>query len=245
MEPIAKRICLEVIWKKIEEFCKPQTNKIRARFDLLTSFRQAECSVDEWYNAVQAQINLARHLQETARLLQRNIFWFFLKDEEFVSRTINDSNIDLDKFPASKVRQLAKKLESSESTAKHIKQVSNEPQATQVNLLGHQCTELPPTKFQRKQRKSFKSRPANPKYQQEDRYSERLPQANRKFKQAHTNEEERCNKCVDTPHIEGFRCPASRHHCTYCNKTGHFSHLCFKKKQESTYKKGSRNPKAH
>ena len=45
------------------------------------------------------------------KILQRDIFWFFLKDEEFVSRTINDSNLDLDKFPASKVRQVAKKLE--------------------------------------------------------------------------------------------------------------------------------------
>ena len=36
------------------------------------------------------------------------IFWFFLKDEKFVSKTINDSNIDLDKFPASKARQLRK-----------------------------------------------------------------------------------------------------------------------------------------
>ena len=63
----------------------------------------------------------------------RDIFWFFLKDEEFVSRTINGSNLDLDKFPASKVRQLAKKLESSKSTAKYIKQASNEPQATQVH----------------------------------------------------------------------------------------------------------------
>ena len=32
--------CLETFWQKFEEFCKPQTNKIRARFDLLTSFRQ-------------------------------------------------------------------------------------------------------------------------------------------------------------------------------------------------------------
>ena len=99
--------------------------------------------MDEWYNAVQAQINLAKYPQETARILQRDIFWFFLKDEEFVSRTINDSNLDLDKFPASKVRQLAKKLESSKSTAKYIKQASNEPQATQVHLLktpGHRIT---------------------------------------------------------------------------------------------------------
>ena len=45
-------LSLEVIWRKFEEFCKPQTNEIRARFDLLTSFRQGDCSVDEWYNAV-------------------------------------------------------------------------------------------------------------------------------------------------------------------------------------------------
>ena len=56
-----EEVCLEVIWKKFEEFFKPQTNKIRARFDLLTSFRQGECCVDEWYNAVQAQVNLARY----------------------------------------------------------------------------------------------------------------------------------------------------------------------------------------
>ena len=79
-----EHISLEVIWQKYEEFCKPQTNKIRARLDLLTSFHQGECSVDEWYNAVQSQIKLAKYPQETARLLQRDIFWFFLKDEDCI-----------------------------------------------------------------------------------------------------------------------------------------------------------------
>ena len=134
---------VETIWQKYEEFWKPQTNEIRARFDLLTSFQQGEHSAEEWYNAVQSQINLARYPQETARILQRDIFWFFLKDEDFVLKIINDFNIDFDKFPASKVRQLAKKLESSKSTAKHIKQVSHEPQAATVTLLRHQCTKLP------------------------------------------------------------------------------------------------------
>ena len=32
------KLCLELIWNKFEEFCKPQTNEVRARFDLLTSF---------------------------------------------------------------------------------------------------------------------------------------------------------------------------------------------------------------
>ena len=44
---------------------------------------------------------------ETAKILHHNIFWFFMKDEDFVSRTINEGSVDLDKFPASKACQLA------------------------------------------------------------------------------------------------------------------------------------------
>ena len=94
--------------EKIKEFCKPQANELRARFDLLTSFRQADMSVDEWYNAVQTQVALARYPPETAQILQRDIFWFFLKDESFVSKTLNEGHVELSKFPASKVRQMAK-----------------------------------------------------------------------------------------------------------------------------------------
>ena len=56
-------------------------------------------------------------------------FGFFLPDKEFVSKTINDSNVDLKKFPASKVRKLAKKMESSKGSVHHIKQVAGDPQA--------------------------------------------------------------------------------------------------------------------
>ena len=72
-------LSLKVIWKKFEDFCKPQTNEIRARFDLLSSFRQGDRSVDKWYNAVQNQINLAKYPQEMAKILQRDIFCFFYK----------------------------------------------------------------------------------------------------------------------------------------------------------------------
>ena len=69
-------------------------------------------------------------------------FGFFLHDEEFVSKTIKEGNVDLDKFPASKVRQLAKRIENSKTTACHIKQVAGDPQAAQINLLRLQCTDL-------------------------------------------------------------------------------------------------------
>ena len=52
-----EELSLEIIWKKFEEFCKPQTNELKARFDLLTSFCWGEMSVDEWFNAVQNQVH--------------------------------------------------------------------------------------------------------------------------------------------------------------------------------------------
>ena len=112
----------------------------------------------------------------------------------------------------------------------------------------HQCTELPNNKFQRKQSK-VKPRQSNSRNQQEhqqyERTNERMPQASRKFKQEQTNTEERCTRCGDTPHMQGFRCPASRHQCKYCKKTGHFTHMCFKKPQDQAYKKGPHKPQAH
>ena len=134
----SEELMLDIIWEKFEEFCKPQSNEVRARFDFLTSFWQGNKSVDEWYKAVQSQVALAKYPPETAKILHMDIFWFFLKDGEFVSKTINDRNIDLDKFPTSKVRHLAKKMESLKVTARNIKQVAGSPQAAQINLMRHQ-----------------------------------------------------------------------------------------------------------
>ena len=131
----SEELTLEIIWKKFEEFCKSQANELRARFDLLTSFKQGDLSMDQWYNVVQTQVALANYPQETTQILQRDIFWFFLNDESFVSKTLNEGHVELSKFPASKLRQLAKKFESSQATAKHMKQITRDPQVVQVNLL--------------------------------------------------------------------------------------------------------------
>ena len=78
-------------------------NEVRARFNLSTSFCWGSRNVDEWYNAVQAQVNLPKYLPETAKILHRDFFWFFMKDKDFVIKTINEGNVDIQKFPASKV----------------------------------------------------------------------------------------------------------------------------------------------
>ena len=81
---------------------------------------------------------LAKYLPENANVLHHDIFWFFLKDEEFVSKTINDSSSDLDSFPANTVRMLTKEMEASRANVHHIIQVASDQQAAQINLMRHQ-----------------------------------------------------------------------------------------------------------
>ena len=99
---------------------------------------------------MQAQVNLAKYPPETVKILHRDIFWFFLQDEEFVSRTISDGSVNLDKFPTNRVHQLVKKMESSKATVCNIKQVAGDTQAMCINLLRHQYTELPAGKYKKK-----------------------------------------------------------------------------------------------
>ena len=219
-----RELTLETLWTNFEDFCKPQANEVRARFDLLTSFRQGDKSVDEWFNAVQTQINLCQYPPETANILQRDIFWFFLKDEEFVSKTLNEGCADLQQYPASKVRQLAKKLESSKATARHIKQATSNAQAAQINLLRHQHTELSQKKKKGHKRKlHFKSKDSKPPYKKRPHPS-----------QAHGSQD-RCSKCGDTRHAQGFSCPAKKYLCKACKKYGHFTSLCFSKQKKTAY----------
>ena len=58
-----------------------------------------------------------------------------MRDEDFVSKTINEGSVDLEKFPASRMCQLAKKMESSKATARHSRQITDDPQVAQINLL--------------------------------------------------------------------------------------------------------------
>ena len=81
-----------------------------------------------------------------------------MKDEDFGIKTINEGNVDIQKFPTSKVRQLAKKMESSKATAKHIRQVSVDLPATQIHLMCHQHTELL-TRNYNKQKTATKQKP--------------------------------------------------------------------------------------
>ena len=85
-------VTLQTIWSRFEDFCKPQSNAVCTWLDLSTTS------------------------------LLGTFSGFYMRDNEFIAKTINEGNTDLAQYPAAKVWQVAKKLESSKVPAKHIKQ---------------------------------------------------------------------------------------------------------------------------
>ena len=114
-----------------------------------------------------------------------------------MSRTITEGSVDLDKFPASRVWQLAKKFKSSKATVCHIKQVAGDLQATQINLMRHHRTELPTNRHNKKRIPTGKQK----------LYKTPESQATNQVKKPYDNRKmhkmpECCNKCGDSIHAQ-------------------------------------------
>ena len=81
-----EELMLDTIWEKFADFCKPQSNEVRARFDLPTSFLQGNRSVDEWYNAVQPKMLWLSTPQKQPRHFTQIFFSSSLKMKIFSPR---------------------------------------------------------------------------------------------------------------------------------------------------------------
>ena len=133
----------------------------------------------------------AKYPLETAKILHRDIFWFFMKDKDFVTKTVNVGNVDIQKFPASKVQQLVKKMESSKATAKHMRQVAGDLPAAEIHLIHHKCTKLPARNYN-KHKKPAKQRPQNCRPEQMAKKSFDLQKLEKPS--------DKCIRCSDTSH---------------------------------------------
>ena len=61
---------------------------------------------------------------------------------------------------------------------------------------------------------------------------------------AHKNKD-RCSKCGDSAHLEGFQCPAKQYQCKACHKFSHYTSLCFQKTQQKQCNYKYRKPTVH
>ena len=119
--------------------------------------------------------------------------------------------------------------------------MAGDPQAAQINLLRHQCTELPASKYKKK-RPLWKPKLTNYKNQGGDSHKPQVQQKKKFDTKGGHSERNRCSKCGDTVHLEGFQCPAKKYQCKACHKFGHFTSMCYQRKH--AYSK-PRRPKAH
>ena len=151
-----------------------------------------------------------------------------MKDEDSVTKTINEGNVDIHKFPASKVRQLAKKMESSKATAKHIRQVAGDLPVTQIQLMHHQCMELLTGNYI-KWKKMTKQKVQN--------HRPTEPHASRKPFDLWKPETQsnRCIRCGDTIHTKGFQCLTRR-------TNRHQTHLGLENLRHTNFEQGPYTP---
>ena len=134
-----------------------------------------------------------------------------MKDEDFVTKTINEGNVDIQKFPTSKVQQLAKKMESSKQH-KFILCI------TSVQYFQPEIT------INRKGNKTKATKPQ----------AHRAPNSMKPFDMRNMNKQsDRCIRCGDTIHAKGFQCPAKKIQYKVCHKFGHFTTVCYQKNQHT------------
>ena len=120
--------------------------------------------------------------------------------------------------------------------------MSSELKATQVNLLRHQRTKIPPNNSKWKQFYN-KSRLKNVGYAGEANQQQVLYKEKFNPRQI-LNSDDRCHKCRDFKHIEWLQGSAHKYQCRNCHIIYHLSSLCYKK-QESFKNANSRSHKAH
>ena len=130
-----KDLTLDFMWTEFEGYCKPASNILRARYDLLKKLSQNNRPADDWFTALQNQLQLCSYSPETEEALKRDLFLFGLDNEGFMSRIISEEAEDIS-FET--IRQKLKKLESGRATAKYIKSTSAFAPASEINFTKQQ-----------------------------------------------------------------------------------------------------------
>ena len=148
-----KEVTLQTIWSRFKNFCKPQSNAVCIRFDLLTAFWQGNRNIDMWYNAVLAPIPSCQYPKEMTSIFTRNIFCFFMRDTEFITKTIQEGNTDLAQYPAFKCDRWPRSL----NPAKPLANTSNSTHPAYKVLLKSMSYDITVLSYHLGRRKAVKN----------------------------------------------------------------------------------------
>ena len=231
------QLTLDFIWDEYESYCKPQSNELRARYDVLKKLTQGSLPADDWMTKLQSQLHLCNYQPEMEEVLLRDLFLFGLQDESFMSKIISEESPDV---TIAQLRNKLKRFEAGRATAKYIKSGD----AKEV----HQVKKAKKHKFKPGNKQGHKPQNAfaqnnqgqkNNTWQQshgkckQPSSESTVPPPKKPF-QGHGQhtmkiDPSTCMRCGDTRHRPGFSCPAAKYHCKACSKVGHFTSRCLTK----------------
>ena len=84
------QLTLNFIWGEYKSYCKPQSNELRAWYDVLKKLTQGSLPADDWMTKLQSQLHLCNYKPEMEEVLLRDLFLFGLQDESFMSKIISE-----------------------------------------------------------------------------------------------------------------------------------------------------------
>ena len=231
------QLTLDFIWDEYESYCKPQSNELRARYDVLKKLTQGSLPADDWMTKLQSQLHLCNYQPEMEEILLRDLFLFGLQDESFMSKIISEESPDV---TIAQLQNKLKRFEAGRATAKYIKsgdakevhqvkkskkhkfkpgnKQGNKPQnAFGKNNQGQKSNNWQQSYGKRKQPSSeSKAPPPKKPFQGHGQHAIQVDPST-------------CMRCGDTRHRPGFSCPAAKYQCKACSKVGHFTSRCLTK----------------
>ena len=86
------QLTLNFIWGEYESYCKPQSNELCARYDVLKKLTQGSLPANDWMTKLQSQLHLCNYKPEMEEVLLRDLFLFGLQDESFMSKIISEES---------------------------------------------------------------------------------------------------------------------------------------------------------
>ena len=99
---------LQTIWTKSEEFYKPQSNVVHARFDLLTSFSKATEILMSGKMQYKCTFHYGSTPQKLPQFSPEISFGSLCQTLSLSPKTVNNGNTDLAQYPAAQVQHMAK-----------------------------------------------------------------------------------------------------------------------------------------
>ncbi len=201
---------LDEYWKRFEEHVKPQSSHLLNRF-YLRNLKQNGRPLDEFLTEALLLIQNSGYPTELHDELMRDALVFGVDSDVVRKKCIAEGN-DLN---LRKAREIAR---TEEATRQQLKMMSNDTSnPTQVDSL-------------QKGRKAWrgstsrgKTKPLSDRQKGQKGYKERKERIDKST----------CNRCGNTAHNKGQKCPAIKAQCFGCKRTGHYQHMCFRTKKAS------------